>query len=87
MLGKQGDSAFVQRIQQYVEKRFRALLPATDAQPKPGGPPLDLCLSYVSHAGVGVIAWWVTEGQSWSPEQVAVWLNQLSKANMDLGLG
>jgi AcrR family transcriptional regulator len=61
MLGKQGDSAFVQRIQQYIERRFRALLPAAEAQAKPGGPPLDLCLSYVSHAGIGVIAWWVAD--------------------------
>lgn len=87
MLGKQGDSAFVQRIQQYIEKRFRTLLTGTDTRTKPSGPPLDLCLSYVSHAGVGVIAWWLNDGQSWSPEQVAVWLNQLSKANIDLALG
>jgi AcrR family transcriptional regulator len=87
MLGKQGDSAFVQRIQQYIEKRFRALLPPAEAQIKPGGPPLELCLAYASHAGVGVIAWWVTDGQSWSPEQVAAWLNQLTKLSIDLALG
>jgi AcrR family transcriptional regulator len=86
MLGKKGDPAFVLRIQQYIEKRFRSLLPDTGAQTT-SGPPLDLCLSYVSHAGVGAIAWWLNDGQSSSPEQVAVWLNQLSTANIDLALG
>ena len=87
MLGKKGDPAFVQRIQQYIEKRFRSLLPSTGAQTKRSSPPLDLCLSYVSHAGVGGITWWLRDGQSCSPEQVAAWLNQLSKANIDLAMG
>lgn len=86
MLGKKGDPAFVERIEQYIEKRFRSVLSSTAAQPKPSGPPLDLCLSYVAHAGVGAIAWWLSDGQAWSPEQVATWLNQLSKASMALAL-
>jgi len=36
---------------------------------------------------VGAIVWWLTEGRSWSPEQVAAWLNQLSKANIELAVG
>jgi AcrR family transcriptional regulator len=87
MLGKKGDPAFVLHIQQYIEKRFRSLLPDSSAPAKTSGPPLDLCLSYVSHAGVGAIAWWLNDGQSSSPEQVAAWLNQLSTANIDLALG
>ncbi len=83
MLGKQGDTSFVQNIQQYIEKRFRSLLPASA---KPGEPLLELCLSYVSHAGVGAIVWWLNSGRAYSPHEVALWLNQLSKANLDLAL-
>lgn len=86
MLGAQGDPGFAQRIRQYSELRLRSLLPDKAAKSKPNSPPLDLCLNYLSHAGVGVISWWLTEGQSYSPEQVAVWLNQLNKANIDLAL-
>src|SRR5215208_5419659 len=35
MLGKQGDPAFVQNIQQYIEKRFRSLLPGSATLAKP----------------------------------------------------
>jgi AcrR family transcriptional regulator len=87
MLGKQGDPAFVQRIQQYSEKRLRSLLPSPETQTKPNDPPLDLCLRYLSHAGIGVISWWLSESQSSSPEQVALWLNQLNKATLDLVMG
>ena len=86
MLGKRGDPAFTQRVQQYVEQRQRSILPNVEAQINPSGPPLDLCLSYTAHAGVGAIVWWLAEGQSCSPEQVAMWLNQLSKANINLAL-
>lgn len=86
MLGAKGDPAFVQRIQQYIEKRFRSLLRDAPTQ-KQSGLPLDLRLSYVSHAGVGAIEWWLNAGQSCSAEQVAAWLNQLSTANMDFVLG
>ena len=86
MLGKQGDAACMQRIQQYIEKRFRSLLPNTATQSQANSPPLDLCLSYVSHAGVGAIGWWLTQGQAYAPEQVAAWLNQLSMANIKLAL-
>ncbi len=83
MLGKQGDASFMQNIQQHIEKRFRSLLPNSV---KPSDPLLDLCLSYVSHAGVGAIVWWLNNGRSYSPHELAIWLNQLSKANLDVVL-
>jgi AcrR family transcriptional regulator len=86
MLGKQGDVAFVQNIQQYIEKRFRSLLPASATLAKPRDALLELCLSYVAHAGVGAIVWWLNSGSAFSPQEVATWLNQLSKANLDLAL-
>jgi AcrR family transcriptional regulator len=86
MLGKQGDPAFTQHIQQYIEKRFRSLLPLGTGPAQPNNPLLELCLSYVSHAGVGAIVWWLNHGRAYSPQEVAIWLNQLSKANLDLAL-
>ncbi len=87
MLGAKGDHAFVQRILQYIEMRLRTLLPNNRAKLKPQSPPLDLCLSYLSHAGVGVMAWWLKDGQSYTPDQVAAWLNQLNKETLEHALG
>jgi AcrR family transcriptional regulator len=86
MLGKRGDPAFVQNIQQHIEKRFRSLLPPNTLPAQPSDPLLELCLSYISHAGVGAIVWWLNNGRAYSPHEVAIWLNQLSKANLDLVL-
>jgi hypothetical protein len=84
MLGAKGEPAFVHRIQQYSEMRLRSLLlSGHGVQLKSNSPPLELCLSYLSQAGVGVLAWWLKEGQSYPPEQVAVWLNQLNKETLE----
>lgn len=87
MLGAKGDPAFVQRIQQYSEMRLRSLLPSAGVQLKPKSPPLDLCLSYLSHAGIGVMAWWLEDGQSHTPEQIAAWLTQLNREALKYTLG
>jgi AcrR family transcriptional regulator len=87
MLGAKGDPAFVHRIQQYSEMRLRSLLPGHSLPLKSNSPPLELCLSYLSHAGVGVLAWWLKEGQSYPPEQVAAWLNQLNQETLEYVLG
>jgi len=87
MLGVKGDPAFVQRVRQFSEMRLRSLLPDKTAKTKTKGPPVDLCLSFLSHAGIGVMAWWLSEGQSYSPTQIAIWANQLTKATVELVLG
>jgi AcrR family transcriptional regulator len=87
MLGAKGDPTFVQRIVEYSEMRLRSLLPGDGVPLKSNSPPLELCLSYLSHAGVGVLAWWLKEGQAYPPEQVAAWLSQLNKETLDYALG
>jgi len=83
MLGAQGDPAFVAGIRRYSEQRLRSLLP-NDATPlKPGSPPLDLCLSYIAHAGIGALIWWLQAEQLHPPEQIAAWLNQLNKETLE----
>jgi AcrR family transcriptional regulator len=87
MLGAKGDLTFMQRIQQYSEMRLRSLLASRGPKLKPQSPPLELCLSYLSHAGVGAMAWWLNDSQSYPPEQVAAWLNQLNKETLDHVMG
>ncbi len=88
MLGKKGDPAFcAQSFRRFVEKGFRSMLPSDVAPTDPSRPPIDLSVSYVLQAGIGAIVWWLENGQSYTPEQVAVWLNQLSMADIGLSLG
>jgi hypothetical protein len=83
MLGAQGDPAFVARIRHYSEQRLRSLLPGDATPLKPDSPPRDLCLSYLAHAGIGVLAWWLQAEQPHPPEQIAAWLNQLNKETLE----
>lgn len=87
MLGAKGDLAFVQKIQHYSEMRLRSLLPGSGAQVTSKNPPVDLCISYLSHAGVGMLAWWLKDGQQHTPGQVAAWLYQLNIATLEHALG
>ena len=82
MLGPQGDPAFVARIRGLSEQRLRSLLPG-DAAPPPGGPPRGLCLSFLAHAGIGALAWWLETEPPPSPAQVAAWLDRLNRATLD----
>jgi Transcriptional regulator C-terminal region len=45
-------------------------------------PPIDLTVSYVLGAGVSAIVWWLENDQPCPPEQMAVWLYQLSMASI-----
>ena len=59
MLGARGDPAFVARIRGFSEQRLRSLLPGDAAPPPPGSSPRELCLSFLAHAGIGALAWWL----------------------------
>jgi Transcriptional regulator C-terminal region len=88
MLGQKGDPTFcAQSFRQFIEKQFRQRLSEQVASANSNGPPLGLSVSYISHASVGVIVWWLENDQPGTPEQVAVWLNQLSRATLSLALG
>lgn len=87
MLGAKGDLAFVQKIQHYGDMRLRSLLPGGAVQVTLENPPLDLCISYLSHAGIGVLAWWLKDAQPHTPEQVAAWLSQLNQATLEHTFG
>src|SRR5262245_65755970 len=77
MLGAQGDPAFVARIRDLSEQRLRSLLPGAAAPPRPGRPPRELCVSFLAHAGIGALAWWLGAEPPPPPAQVAAWLDRL----------
>jgi AcrR family transcriptional regulator len=88
LLGKQGDPAFcAQSFRRFIEQQFRHLLPDATMHTDPGTPPIGLSVSYILHAGIGAILWWLENDQPCSPEQVAVWLNQFSRVDMGVSLG
>jgi AcrR family transcriptional regulator len=80
MLGAKGDPNFAQRFRQNTEKRFRSFFEQASTEPEPNGPPTDLRLSCIAYAGVGAIVWWLEQEQPFSPEQLAIWLGQISSA-------
>lgn len=88
MLGEKGDPAYcAQSFRRYIEKGLHQMLPTEVVPVDPSKPPMDLIVSYLLHAGVGAIVWWLENDQPSTPEQVAVWLNQLSMANVNVSLG
>ena len=88
LLGKKGDPAFcAQSFRRFIERQFRHMLPSADGQADPSRPPLELSVNYVLHAGIGAILWWLENDQPCTPEQVAVWLNQFSQADIGVSLG
>lgn len=87
MLGKNGDPTFAKRISQYIEKRFRQLLPDAIRQTNQARPPLELGLSYVAYAGIGALVWWLENDLPCSPEELGLWISQFSQADMRLILG
>jgi hypothetical protein len=46
---------------------------------------MPMLLSYLSHASYGALVWWLEEGMSHSPQQMARWLHQLTLATFQIG--
>ena len=84
ILGPRGDVTIVQHLQRYIERRLRSLAPPMRASQEP---PAAFWLSYVSHASVGALRWWLLEGQSYSAEHLAAWLTQLNRVTFEHTMG
>jgi hypothetical protein len=88
LLGKKGDPAFCARsFRQFIEQQFRHLLPSEQVESDSRSPQTDLSVSYIVHAGIGAILWWLENDQPCPPEQMAAWLNQFGQADMRVSLG
>ncbi len=87
LLSEKGDARFcAQSFRKFLEKRFSKIELEEAKQTHSKRPPLDMSMSYVVQAGMGAIVWWLENDRPSSPEQVALWLNQLSRANIDLSI-
>jgi AcrR family transcriptional regulator len=88
LLGQKGDPTFcAESFRHYIERQFQAMLSAEPLSSDPSRPPLGLSVSYVSHAAIGAMVWWLDSDRLYSPEQLAVWLSQFSRADVGLSLG
>jgi AcrR family transcriptional regulator len=88
MLGKNGDPTFcAQTFRSLIEQGYRRILSSQNIQTDSSRPPIDLMVSYILNAGIGAIVWWLENDQLYSPEQMAVWLYQLSMASIGVSLG
>jgi AcrR family transcriptional regulator len=86
MLGQTGDLVFTQRFRQMAEARYRALFARFGAVNDPNAPPIEMKLNYISAASVGAFLWWLENEQPCSPEQLAIWLGQLSMTSAGFSL-
>lgn len=84
MLGRNGDPAFIERFRQFSQERYRYLFSQQHQTADPKSPPVDVKLAYISYAGIGVFLWWLENHQPCSPEQLAIWLGQLSMTSAGL---
>jgi len=84
MLGKNGDSAFSEKIRQYMKKRIRRLLPEELRIEESS---IDLYLSYVSSGSLGGLIWWLEHEMPYSPEEMAIISYQLNTANLNTIIG
>ncbi len=87
LLGGHGTPAFcAQSFHQYIEMQFRQMLSDEATPLDTNKPPIEMAVSYVSHAAMGAIAWWLEDEQRYTPEQLATWLSQFSLADISLSL-
>ena len=82
MLGKDGDSRFVEHFRQNVENRMRYLMEISGSKMDGQGTPLDMRLSYVSCANIGAILWWLEKEPERTPEQFALMLDAMVTSSM-----
>ena len=88
MLGRQGDPVFcAQAFRDCIEQGYRRILSSQAPQSDPSRPPIDLTVSYLLTAGIGAIVWWLESERPASPEQMAIWLYQLSRASISASFG
>ena len=88
LLGEKGAPALcAQSFRRFIEQQFRHMMPDHEVQTDPNRPPIGLSVSYILHAGIGAILWWLENDRPCPPEQFAVWLNQFSTADMGVSLG
>jgi AcrR family transcriptional regulator len=85
MLGPQGYSGFGEHIRRLTEATLHARWQASPLAERRTQIPMPMLLGYLSHASYGALVWWLEEGMSHSPQQIARWLHQLTLAVFQVG--
>lgn len=75
MLGNRCEPVFVEHFRRNTEQHLRAWLVRRE---EAGGAPAELWLRCLAYAGIGAIRWWLEEGRSIAPEQLAAWLDDMT---------
>ncbi|MCB9450266.1 MAG: TetR/AcrR family transcriptional regulator [Anaerolineaceae bacterium] len=79
MLGKKGSPAFLVNVRQFLaEVSVGAAIHTMQAQGRTPRLPADLIANFMAGAELGVIAWWLENGQPYSPQEMARMVFQLS---------
>ena len=87
MLGRRGEPAFcAQSFRDYIEQGLRGLLSGHAGNDDPNRLPIELTVNYILNAGVGGIVWWLENNEPCPPEQMAIWLYQLSMASIRVSI-
>jgi AcrR family transcriptional regulator len=85
MLGPHGYSRFGEHIRRLTEATLHARWQASPFAERRTQIPVPMLLSYLSHASYGALVWWLEEGMSHSPQQMARWLHHLTLAAFQVG--
>src|SRR5690625_1642603 len=80
MMGQSGIPAFQQQFLQIIKKYMATHLEKFHSKQDKMEIPMELFISYIAHAYIGVISYWLESGMQYSPEYVAQKL-----ANMTIG--
>jgi AcrR family transcriptional regulator len=71
MMGKNGIPSFQQQFLEIIKRYMGNYLERYHPQPDEMGIPREFLISYVAHAYVGVISYWLQSGTQYSPQYVA----------------
>jgi AcrR family transcriptional regulator len=71
MLGEQGVAQFIHRMQEHVTAATSARIQVVLGNLPSGPVPIEIVLQFIASAYVGIIQWWLEQGQSYSTEDMA----------------
>lgn len=79
MLGANGSPAFIKKVRQHIENRFRHSLPKALMDDEVFG---SLYLNYLSSGSVSAVLWWLEQDMPYSPQEFAALSYRLGAANI-----
>lgn len=87
LFGRNGITVFIARLRDYILKLLRYRLRDVTRDDMDGMIPLDMFEEYLAGAYIGTIQWWLDQMETYSAQEVALWLYQLVVQGTDTALG